>query len=140
LLFPDGMIKRLVTALLAALSLLALPAASLSAQTLDPAAADALATTLRMLADPAARGQILATDPNAAAIDRQVQGMAGSSQLAQESAAWQPRSCGSARARAATRGIERGAAARSARPPSRRCPAGALDRLQARPPISDAQR
>jgi hypothetical protein len=84
LLFPDGMIKRLVTALLAALSLLALPAASLSAQTLDPAAADALATTLRMLADPATRGQILATDPSAAAIDRQVQGMAGSSQLAQE--------------------------------------------------------
>ena len=84
LLFPDGMIKRLVTALLATLSLLALPPASLSAQTLDPAAADALATTLRMLADPAARGQILATDPNAAAIDRQVQGMAGSSQLAQE--------------------------------------------------------
>ena len=37
-----------------------------------------------MLADPAARGQILATDPNAAAVDRQVQGMAGSSQLAQE--------------------------------------------------------
>ena len=37
-----------------------------------------------MLADPAARGQILATDPNAAAIDRQVQGMAGSAQLAQE--------------------------------------------------------
>ena len=84
LLFPDGMIKRLVTALLAVLSLLALPVVSLSAQTLDPAAADALATTLRMLADPAARGQILATDPNAAAIDRQVQGMAGSSQLAQE--------------------------------------------------------
>lgn len=84
LLFPDGMIKRLVTAMLAALSLLALPAASLSAQPLDPAAADALATTLRMLADPAARGQILATDPNAAAIDRQVQGLAGSSQLAQE--------------------------------------------------------
>jgi len=77
--------KRLATALLTALSLLALPAASVPAQTLDPAAAEALATTLRMLADPAERGQILATDPGAAAIDRQVQGMAGgSSQLAEE--------------------------------------------------------
>jgi hypothetical protein len=79
------MIKRLASALLIALSLLALPAGTLSAQALDPAAAEALAATLRMLADPAARGQILATDPAAAAIDRQVQGMAGgSSQLAQE--------------------------------------------------------
>jgi hypothetical protein len=79
------MIKRLASALLIALPLLALPAGTLSAQALDPAAAEALAATLRMLADPAARGQILATDPAAAAIDRQVQGMAGgSSQLAQE--------------------------------------------------------
>ena len=84
LLFSGDMIKRLATALLIALALLALPATRLAAQTLDRAAAEALATTLRMLADPAARGQILATDPNAAAIDRQVQGMAGSSQLAQE--------------------------------------------------------
>jgi hypothetical protein len=75
------MIKRAATALLIALSALATP---LAAQTLDPAAAEALATTLRMLADPAARGQVLATDPAAAAVDRQVQGMAGSSQLAQE--------------------------------------------------------
>jgi len=84
LLLLNGMIKRIATAVLIALSLLLLPAPSLPAQTLDPAAADALAATLRMLADPAARGQILATDPNAAAVDRQVQGMAGSSQLAQE--------------------------------------------------------
>jgi hypothetical protein len=84
LLIPDAMIKRLATALLTALSLLVLPAVSLPAQTLDPAAAEALAATLRMLADPAARGQILATDPAAAAVDKQVQGMAGSSQLAQE--------------------------------------------------------
>jgi hypothetical protein len=66
------MIKRLASALLIALPLLALPAGTLSAQALDPAAAEALAATLRMLADPAARGQILATDPAAAAIDRQV--------------------------------------------------------------------
>ena len=84
LLLLNGMIKRIATAVLIALSLLVLPALPLPAQTLDPAAAEALAATLRMLADPAARGQILATDPTAAAVDRQVQGMAGSSQLAQE--------------------------------------------------------
>jgi hypothetical protein len=78
------MIKRVAIALFLALSLLALPAPPLPAQTLDPAAAAALATTLRMLADPAVRGQILATDPTAAAIDKQVQGLAGSSQLAEE--------------------------------------------------------
>jgi hypothetical protein len=78
------MIKRAATALLIALSALATIPTPLSAQTLDPAAAEALATTLRMLADPASRGQILATDPAAAAVDKQVQGMAGSSQLAQE--------------------------------------------------------
>ena len=50
----------------------------------DPASADALATTLRMLADPATRGRIIASDPSAAEIDRQVQGMAGSSALVQE--------------------------------------------------------
>jgi hypothetical protein len=78
------MIIRLAIAVLAALLLLVLPAPPPCAQTLDPAAAEALAATLRMLADPSARGQILATDANAAAVDRQVQGMAGSSQLAQE--------------------------------------------------------
>ncbi|HSL47497.1 MAG TPA: hypothetical protein VK878_00430 [Candidatus Deferrimicrobiaceae bacterium] len=84
LLVPEPMIKRVAIALFFALSLLVLPAPPLPAQTLDPAAAAALATTLRMLADPAARGQILATDPTAAAIDKQVQGLAGSSQLAEE--------------------------------------------------------
>jgi hypothetical protein len=84
LLVQEAMIKRLAIGLLTLLSLLTLSATRLPAQALDPAAAAALATTLRMLADPAARGQILATDPAAAAIDRQVQGMAGSSQLAQE--------------------------------------------------------
>ena len=78
------MIKRLGTALLAALLLLApLPAPSVG-QTLDPASAEALATTLRLLADPLARGQLIATDPAAATVDRQVQSMAGSAQLAQE--------------------------------------------------------
>jgi hypothetical protein len=84
LLGPQIMIKRAATTLLLAASLLGLSAASPAAQTLDPASAQALATTLRMLADPAARGEILATDPAAAAVDKQVQSLAGSSALAQE--------------------------------------------------------
>ena len=77
------MIKRLGTALLV-LALLAPSGTPPAAQALDPAAAEALAATLRMLADPAARAEVLASDPAAAAIDRQVQGMAGSPQLVQE--------------------------------------------------------
>jgi hypothetical protein len=76
------MIKRLAAAGLSLL-LLALSATVAHPQALDPAAASALATTLRMLADPAQRGHIIASDPAAAAIDKQVQGMAGSA-LAQE--------------------------------------------------------
>jgi hypothetical protein len=78
------MIKRLGTVLLVALTLLAPSATPSAAQALDSAAAEALATTLRMLADPASRAQVVASDPAAAAIDRQVQGMAGSAQLVQE--------------------------------------------------------
>jgi hypothetical protein len=77
------MIKRLGTALLV-LALLTPSGTPPAAQALDPAAAEALAATLRMLADPAARAEVLASDPAAAAIDRQVQGMAGSPQLVQE--------------------------------------------------------
>jgi hypothetical protein len=84
LLLLDGMIRRFATTGVTALLLLALTASPLPAQVLDPAAAEALAATLRMLADPAARAGVLATDPAAAAIDKQVQGMAGSSALAQE--------------------------------------------------------
>jgi len=78
------MISRLVAATLSALLLLIGSATPAPAQALDPASADALATTLRMLADPASRGRIIASDPTAAEVDRQVQGMAGSSALAQE--------------------------------------------------------
>jgi len=78
------MISRLVSATLSALLLLIGSATPAPAQALDPASADALATTLRMLADPASRGRIIASDPTAAEVDRQVQGMAGSSALAQE--------------------------------------------------------
>lgn len=85
LLILDAMLTRLRTARLASLLLLTLTTATpLHAQVLDPAAAEALAATLRMLADPAARAGLLATDPAAAAIDKQVQGMAGSPTLVQE--------------------------------------------------------
>src|SRR5260370_31571338 len=78
------MSRRLPPAALAALLLLICSATAAHSQALDPASADALATTLRMLAGPAARGRIIATDPTAAEVDRQVQGMAGSSALVQE--------------------------------------------------------
>jgi hypothetical protein len=83
LLTSIAMIKRLAAAGLTSLLLLALSATAAHPQALDPAAASALAATLRMLADPAQRGQIIASDPAAAAIDKQVQGIAGSA-LAQE--------------------------------------------------------
>jgi hypothetical protein len=78
------MLTRLATVVLASLLLWPLVPAALHAQALDPAAADALAVTLHMLTDPATRGRIIATDPAAAEIDRQVQRVAGSSALAQE--------------------------------------------------------
>jgi hypothetical protein len=84
LLIPDVMITRLATAGLAALLLVTCSATPTHAQALDPASADALAATLRMLADPASRGRIIVSDPAAAEVDRQVQGMAGSSALVQE--------------------------------------------------------
>ncbi len=85
LLNVDAMLTRLATTLLVSgLLLVIAPATPLGAQALDPASAEALATTLRMLADPVARGRIVATDPTAAEIDKQVQGMAGSSALAEE--------------------------------------------------------
>jgi hypothetical protein len=56
----------------------------LHGQGLDPASAEALSATLRMLGDPASRGQAILGTPGAAEIDRQVQSIAGSSHLAQE--------------------------------------------------------
>ena len=76
--------RRLALAGLTALSLLAFTPAPLRSQTLDSQSTEALAATLRMLTDPAARGQVIAGDPSAAEVDRQVQGMAGTPALAQE--------------------------------------------------------
>jgi hypothetical protein len=65
--------------------LLALSAAPLAAQTLDPASQEALAATLRMLRDPALRGPVISGNPQAAGVDRQIQGLVGGSpQLTQE--------------------------------------------------------
>ncbi len=64
---------------------LLLGATPLAAQTLDPASQEALAATLQMLRDPGLRGAAVSANPQAAGVDRQVQGMVGGSpQLAQE--------------------------------------------------------
>jgi hypothetical protein len=69
---------------LGALVLVLLTAGPLAAQTLDPAAQEALAATLRMLRDPALRAPTVAGNPPAAAIDTQVQSMTGTPELTQE--------------------------------------------------------
>lgn len=61
-----------------------LVAAPAFAQALDQASAEALATTLRMLSDPAARGAAIGADPSAAAADKQIQSLAGSPALTQQ--------------------------------------------------------
>lgn len=55
-----------------------------SAQGLDPASAEALSATLRMLTDPSLRNPAIATNPQAGAIDQQVQAMVGAEPLRQE--------------------------------------------------------
>jgi hypothetical protein len=76
--------RPLLTAGLTVSLLLALTPAPLHSQALDPISTEALEATLQMLTDPAARGQVIAHDPNAAEVDRQVQQVAGSSAVAQE--------------------------------------------------------
>ena len=62
------------------LTLAATPAATL-AQSLDAASAQALAATLRMLQDPAARSAAIAGSPQASAADSQLQALAGSANM-----------------------------------------------------------
>ncbi len=59
-------------------------AASLGAQGLDPASAEALSATLRMLTDPVLRNPEIAKNPQATAIDQQVQALMTSEPLRQE--------------------------------------------------------
>ena len=69
-------VARTWAAVLAAAWLVAGAAlAPATAQGLDPASAQALAATLRMLQDPALRSGALAGSGQASAIDRQMQGM-----------------------------------------------------------------
>jgi hypothetical protein len=59
-------------------------AARLSAQTLDPAGQEALAATLKLLRDPALRTPAISGNPQAAGIEKQIQGLTGSPPLTQE--------------------------------------------------------
>ncbi len=74
-------LARLAAALCVALALGATPVA---AQSVDASSAEALAAVLRLLQDPAARGTAIAGNPEAAAMDRNIQAMTGSPALTQE--------------------------------------------------------
>jgi hypothetical protein len=56
----------------------------LSAQSLDPASAAALDATLRLLQDPAQRSAAIGSNPQAAAVDRQLSSMLSTPELQQE--------------------------------------------------------
>ena len=74
--------RGLVAGSFAALSLATIPLAS--AQSLDGPSAEALAAVLRTLQDPAARGQALPANPDAAALDQHVRALTGSPDLVDE--------------------------------------------------------
>jgi hypothetical protein len=74
--------RRLTAALALAGALAA--AASLAAQPLDPAAGEALSTTLKMLLDPTLRSAAIAGNPQAGAADQQIRSLTGSDALTQE--------------------------------------------------------
>jgi predicted amidohydrolase len=59
-------------------------AAPAAGQALDPASATALSATLRLLQDPAQRDAAIAGNPQAAAADRQIQGMLRTPELRDE--------------------------------------------------------
>jgi hypothetical protein len=75
-------VHRLAAAL--TLALLLAPAPSVRAQALDPAASEALSTTLRVLLDPSLRAAAIAGHPQAAAADQQIRSLTGSDALTQE--------------------------------------------------------
>jgi hypothetical protein len=78
------MSRHLRNAWLVGITFVMLSTPPLEAQGLDPASAEALSATLRMLADPVSRGQAILSTPGAAEVDRQVQSVAGSPQIAEE--------------------------------------------------------
>jgi hypothetical protein len=75
---------RLALGLVVVLAVTLAGAAPLQAQSLDPASAAALAATLRLLQDPGQRGPAIAGNPQAAAVDKQMQAVLGSPELQQE--------------------------------------------------------
>ena len=74
--------RRLTAALTLILALA--HGAPLAAQSLDPAASEALATTLGVLLDPTLRAAAIAGSPQAGAADRQARSLTGSDALTQE--------------------------------------------------------
>jgi hypothetical protein len=60
------------------------PGAPLLAQSLDPNSAAAVDAVMRMLQDPAQRGAAIAGNPQASAVDRQMQSMLRTPELQQE--------------------------------------------------------
>jgi hypothetical protein len=68
----------------AMLALLLAQAAPLGAQSLDPAASEALATTLKTLMSPSQRSAAISGSPEATTIDQQVRSLTGSEALTEE--------------------------------------------------------
>ena len=75
---------RLIRFVPAALAILLAHAVPLCAQSLDPAATEALATTLKTLMSPSQRSAAVAGSPQATAIDQQVRSLTGSEALTEE--------------------------------------------------------
>jgi hypothetical protein len=76
--------RRAIVVSALALAVLGVVTSSSPAQTLDPASADALTQTLRMLLDPGARAGAIAGAPGAIEQDRALQRLAASPELTQE--------------------------------------------------------
>jgi len=77
-------LRRLVHFVAAVTLALLAHVAPLGAQSLDPAATEALATTLKTLMSPSQRSAAVAGSPQATAIDQQVRSLTGSEALTEE--------------------------------------------------------
>ncbi len=75
---------RLALGLVVATAVALAAAGLLDAQSLDSTSSAALDATLRLLQDPAQRNAAIERNPEAAAADKQLQSMLGSSELQQE--------------------------------------------------------
>ena len=75
---------KLTLGLAMVLAVAAAPFASATAQTLDPASTTALEATVRLLQDPAQRGAAIAGNPQATAVDQQIQSLLATPELQEE--------------------------------------------------------